>query len=371
MDPAPGFQSARDLHEGTGLIRIFRNSLEGLRNMEKDYLPPRHVGQTKEFSQGSLPGREFGDFLFVDGHVDLPWFIMNQTPLSSLSAVHTGPFTLDKARQAGIGFFCSALYCEDRFNGTDSFRHFQEILSFTLDRFDRIPILKGKRGPDTLEADPRNPGTFFLLENADALAENLSYIEHLKETGIQIVGLTHVGKNRLADGNNVAHSDGLTKAGRAVIAALVKNDLPIDVAHLHAKCFWQVMHAMESPVLSSHTGIREVCNIPRNLDLSQVKEIFERGGMIGISFNPEMLSKKEKASVEDVFAHLDTVVQKFGPERVGIGSDFCGFDLVTDGLEDITGLPNLTESMRAHGYGSADVAGIMGSNWLRFYGTVF
>lgn len=297
--------------------------------------------------------------------------MMNQTPLSTLSVVEKGPFTLDKARQAGVGLFCSALYCEDKFNGEGSFRHFREILSFALDRFDRVAILRGKKGPGTLEGDPLNPGTFFLLENADALAEHLAYIERLKETGIQIVGLTHIGKNRLGDGNGVGHSDGLTATGKAVIGALAENGVPIDVAHLHPKCFWQLMDAMESPVLSSHTGIREVCNIPRNLDLAQVKEIFEREGMIGISFSPEMLSKKEKAGVEDVFAHLDTVVQKFGPDHVGIGTDFCGFDSVTEGLEDISCLPNLTQSLFAHGYSPVDVGGIMGSNWLRFYSAVF
>jgi len=89
--------------------------------------------------------------------------------------------------------------------------------------------------------------------------------------------------------------------------------------------------------------------------------------MVGITFNPEMLSPGGEARLENVFAHFDTVVQKFGPQGVGIGSDYCGFDLVTEGLEDITGITALIDVMLDHGYPSEDVNDIMGRNWLRIY----
>ena len=316
----------------------------------------RGVDETKE-------GKPF----FVDGHVDLPYFMMNHARKSSLSEIRDAPFTIEKAGRAGIRLFCTAIYCEDRFNGADSFTHFQDILNFTKGLYDNVAIIKNRFDLDGLMAGDEDTGTLFILENGDALASNLSYIAELREEGIGIVGLTHAGKNRLADGNSVQYPDGLTMEGKEVIDSLNENGLIIDVAHLHPKCFWQLLDLTEGPLISSHTGIRELFDTPRNISLEQVKELFIRGGMVGITFNPEMLSPGGEACLEDVFAHLDTIVQKFGPKGVGIGSDYCGFDLVTEGLEDITGITALIDVMLNHGYAHEDVKDIMGRNWLRIY----
>ena len=305
--------------------------------------------------------------LFVDGHVDLPYFMMNHASKSSLSEIRDAPFTIEKAGRAGVRLFCTAIYCEDRFNGSKSFTHFQDILNFTKKQYDNVVIIKNKSDLDGLIAEDDQAGTLFLLENVDAMALNLSYISELKDDGIGIVGLTHAGKNRLADGNSVRFPEGLTTEGKEVIRGLNENGLIIDVAHLHPKCFWQLLDLAEGLLISSHTGIGEFFNIPRNIYLEQVKEIFERGGVVGITFNPEMLSPGGAARLEDVFAHLDTVVQKFGPQSVGIGSDYCGFDLITEGLEDITGITALIDVMLNHGYAHEDVNDIMGRNWLRIY----
>ena len=96
-----------------------------------------------------------------------------------------------------------------------------------------------------------------------------------------------------------------------------------------------------------------------------------RGGLVGVTFNPEMLSPEGKANIEHVFIHLDVLVQKFGPEGVGIGSDFCGFEQAAEGLEDIAQIPQLFEIMLEHGYGKEAVGKIMGLNWLRIYEKLF
>ena len=319
-----------------------------------------------ESSRGACePGQEKA--FFVDGHVDLPYFMMNHARKSSLSEIRDAPFTIEKAGIAGIRLFCTTIYCEDRFNGADSFTHFQDILNFIKRQYDNVVIIKNKADLDELKASDENAGTLFLLENGDALAVNLPFIAELKEEGIGIVGLTHAGKNRLADGNSVQYPDGLTLDGKEVIGSLNENGLIIDVAHLHPKCFYQLLDLTKGLLISSHTGVRELFDTPRNISLEQVKELFERGGIVGITFNPEMLSPGGEACLTDVFAHLDTVVQKFGPKGVGIGSDYCGFDLVTEGLEDITGITALIGVMLDHGYAHEDVNDIMGRNWLRIY----
>ena len=165
---------------------------------------------------------------------------------------------------------------------------------------------------------PDDLGTFFLLENADCLAEDVLQIDSLRENGVLVVGLTHAGENRLGDGNGIRFSKGLTDTGREVVRILGEKRILLDVAHLHPACFRELLDLVETPIISSHTGIRELFDIQRNIDMKQVYEIFQRGGMVGISMNPEMLAPEGKAEVGTVFAHLDMVVQKFGPDASGI-----------------------------------------------------
>lgn len=308
-----------------------------------------------------------GDQPVVDGHVDLPYYMLKHAPETSLDALSEGPFTLQKAREAGVRVFCTAIYCEDAFNGEGAFRHFEDTFRFALDHFHQILILKTGSDLRGLMEEPEGMGTIFLLENADALAGNLTFIEKLKEQGIHVVGLTHGGRNRLGDGNAVSHSSGLTRQGREVVRRLRESGTLFDTAHLHPKCFWQLLREVETPLINSHTGLRELFDIPRNIDLSQARELIDRGGVIGVTFNPEMLSPDGHATLHQIFAHLDTLVQKLGPDGVGIGSDFCGFDEPAKGLEDISGVFRLKEVMRDHGYGEHAVGKIMGLNWLRLY----
>ena len=222
-----------------------------------------------ESSSGGDETKERKPF-FVDGHVDLPYFMMNARK-SSLSEIPDAPFTIEKAGRVGVRLFCTAIYCEDRFNGADSFTHFQNILNFTKRLYDNdnVAMIKNKSELNVLLADDEDAGTLFILENGDALTDNIPYITGLKDEGIGIVGLTHAGKNRLADGNSVQYPDGLTMDGKEVIGNLNKEDLIIDVAHLHPKCFWQLLDLAEGPLISSHTGIRELFDTPRNISLEQ------------------------------------------------------------------------------------------------------
>jgi membrane dipeptidase len=54
-----------------------------------------------------------------------------------------------------------------------------------------------------------------------------------------------------------------------------------------------------------------------------------------------------------------------------MGSDFCGFEQVAEGLEDVTKIPRLAEMMLEHGYGEGSVEKILGRNWLRLYENLF
>jgi membrane dipeptidase len=302
----------------------------------------------------------------VDGHVDLPYFMWARGRDLVFSQLTEGPFTGRKALDAGVRLFFTALYCEDRFNGDKALDQFKEVYRFTLNLLDQVPIVYDLTGLRRLKREPPEMGTLFILENGDALAGNDLLVEKLRTMGIWAVGLTHAGSNRLADGNAVRRSRGLTRDGIFLCKALARHGVVADVAHLHPECFWHLMDLTEGPVICSHTGVRERFDIQRNLNLDQAETISRRGGIVGVTFNPEMLSGEGNANIELVFSHLDALVERCGAKSVGIGSDFCGFERTAAGLEDISGIENLKACLALHGYNSEAIAQILGLNWLDF-----
>ena len=317
----------------------------------------------KEFQKNEVQP----DTLYVDGHIDLPFFMATHTPDRIFDDLDTGPVTPDTVKRSDVRLFNTAVYCQDIYNGERARMHFQNNLDYSKKILENVTHIRSDNDIRELRNSRDAIGTFFLLENADALTNNSSLIMTLRDQGIYIVGLTHKGTNRLADGNEVMHSDGITPEGREVVHVLLDNNILIDVAHLHPSCFWQLMDLVEGPCVSSHTGIRERCNIPRNLDVEQIRQIYDRNGLIGIAYDPKMLSPDAEADIEDIFIHLDTVVQKFGPDCVALGSDFCGYKKVTTGMEDLLGVNTLKGIMEGNGYSKEAVDKIMGINWLRIY----
>lgn len=318
---------------------------------------------TEEFrEQDSQP-----EALYVDGYTDLPYFLMTRSQNKTFDNLEEGPVTPETAGQSGVRLFASAISCQDIYNGEKAYTHFRQNLEFAKKAFENIIQVKNRQQINELKDNMESAGTVFILKNSDVLADNLNLILSLRDHGIYTASLTHKGTNRLADGDMIRYSDGITQEGREVIKGLIDNNILIDVAHLHPSCFWQLMKLVEAPCVAAGTGIRERCDIPGNLDLLQIKEITEREGLVGITFNPELLSKDKKADIEDIFVHMDTVVQKFGPDRVAICSGFGGYDSFSAGMEDYTGVKALKKAMSRRGYNEEDIEKIMGKNWINIY----
>ena len=151
-----------------------------------------------EFQKDQAKKRFSPNSPVVDGHVDLPYFLERNAPGTNFGSLESGPFTLNKAHDAGVKLFCSALYCEDRFNGEGALRHFETLYDVAMKGIEPAPVITRREEMDHVLEDPDAVGTLLLLENADLLAEDPAYAEELKAKGIRIVGLTHAGRNRLA-----------------------------------------------------------------------------------------------------------------------------------------------------------------------------
>jgi len=309
-------------------------------------------------------------FPVFDGHVDLVYLLQRRAAGIPFADLEDGPITPRTLARGGVRLLAGALYCADAYNGAGKAAvHLRQLMAYA-DR--HLAGLVPVRTADDAEAcwrGERGPGVISMLENGDALADG--GLDEYQEWGVRVVGLTHAGANRLADGNGVANPGGLRPEGRKLVAELAPRGWAVDTAHLAAPGFWELLDLFPGPLLCSHTGLRRFCDRPRNLDDGQVAALLARGGVLGLALAPEMLVPSGPAGLEEVFRQLDWLVQRFGDAGVALGSDLGGFDGECIGLEDHGRFGNLARRLEAAGYPEESVLRIMGGNWQRFYAGLF
>jgi len=305
-------------------------------------------------------------YAIIDSHVDLLYDLIRRHPEIRLPDLPEAWVSIPKLHGGGVRVIVSAFYCADSYNGPGSAAHYLRYLFDYAGKY--LEGLTFIRSAEALEACYRgkgSPGALLLLENADALVEYSP--EKLKRRGFRVIGLTHMGRNRLGDGNAVENPEGLTSIGRNLVKELDRLGFAIDMAHLSEPAFREVSEHFYGPLISTHTGLRAFYNNPRNLSEEQVKTILSRNGVIGIAAAPEILSEDRQADINSVFHQIDRLVQRYGPDGVGIGSDFGGYDTICNSFEDHSRLPTLAKMMADAGYPDVAIEGIMGGNWFRFF----
>jgi membrane dipeptidase len=302
----------------------------------------------------------------LDAHVDLLYALMRDAPGRPFHSLAHGRVTPSGLSMGGVRIFVSAFYCPDRVNGEGTALPYLRSL---LDYWRAQVSLPGPlRASGEVEAAWVADGpshALFLLENGDCLMD--MGLSELYDLGFRLVGLTHFGRNRIADGNGVRSPEGLTAAGRRIVLELDRFGMIIDTAHLSEPAFREVAALTSNPLVTTHTGLRAFCDTPRNLSPAQVGVIARRGGVVGLALAPDMLATGGRITVEEVFLQIDWLVQRFGSSIAGLGSDFGGFRGGVEGLADHAGLGRLAERMDRAGYTLDDIAAVMGGNWYRFF----
>jgi membrane dipeptidase len=162
--------------------------------------------------------------------------------------------------------------------------------------------------------------------------------------------------------------DGLTEAGRRLVAECNRLGILIDLAHLNERGFWDVAAVSAAPLVASHSNAYALSANSRNLTDAQLDEVGRSGGIVGVTYHAGMLTEEggvdPDVPLARVIDHVDYVVARIGIEHVGFGSDFDGATVPTE-LGDASGLQRVAASLRDRGYGDDEVAKLAHGNWLR------
>lgn len=215
------------------------------------------------------------------------------------------------------------------------------------------------------------------VENANALARDLSRLRLWRDLGAIYVTLTHDGHNDLGDaarpkpdlGDAEAEHGGLSALGRAAIAEMNRLGLLVDVSHAAKTTMMQAAELSRVPVVATHSCCRALCDHPRNLDDEQLDILRARGGLIQITaldafLVPAPPGGKSPATVRDMVDHVDYAVRRIGIEHVGLSSDFDGGGGIP-GWRDASETGGLTAELYRRGYGAREIELLWSGNFRR------
>lgn len=316
----------------------------------------------------------------VDGHSDTLWAAPREgRDWTKRSQV--GQADLPRMREGGVNLQVLALFSDPAHKGTGYAVAALEM----IDRF-HTGLTDWHRAKSDAKEDSASSdihivtkashidligeGLGFLLsiEGGEALGGSLGALRTFHRLGVRALGLVWNHRNELADG--VADADsggGLTPFGRQVVSEMESLGMVVDVSHLSESGFWDVVRHATKPFIASHSNARALCDHPRNLTDRQIKAIADADGVIGVNFAPQFLSVRDRATLDDVVAHINHIVDVAGVRHVGIGSDFDGILQTPQGLEDATTYPVLIRALYDRGFSEDAVQAIMGGNFVRLF----
>ena len=166
---------------------------------------------------------------------------------------------------------------------------------------------------------------------------------------------------------------GLTPVGAELVEAMNDRRVLVDLAHISPRGFWDALdvHDRAQPAIVSHTGVRGVHDVWRNVDDAQLRAIADVGGVVGVMFHSAFLGDRFwSGRAEAVVDHLAHVVRVAGEDTAAIGSDYDGLIVPPADLRTVSRLPVLVQRMLDRGFATERIAKVLGGNYLRVLAAV-
>ncbi|MEU4033083.1 dipeptidase [Streptomyces collinus] len=355
------------------------------------------------------------EFPVVDGHNDLPYALREQVRYDLAARdiaarqddhLHTD---LPRLREGGVGAQYWSVYVRSDLPGA---------VPATLEQIDcvrrlieRYPAqLRGALTAADMEA-ARAEGRIASLMGAEgghSIDNSLGTLRGLYELGVRYMTLTHNDNVDWADSaTDEPKAGGLTAFGREVVREMNRLGMLVDLSHVAATTMRDALDASTAPVIFSHSSARAVCDHPRNVPDDVLERLPANGGMAMVTFVPKFVlqaavdwtvaadenmrahgfhhldttaeamavhrafqerSPRPVATVATVADHLDHMRETAGVDHIGIGGDYDGTAFTPDGLNDVSGYPNLIAELLDRGWSRTDLAKLTWQNAVRVLG---
>ena len=147
---------------------------------------------------------------------------------------------------------------------------------------------------------------FLTIEGGHQIDDDLRVLRMFYRLGIRSMTLTHSRNNNWADSSTdtPAHN-GLTDFGREVVHEMNRLRMLIDLSHASDKTFYDVLEITTKPVIVSHSSMRALSNVPRNVGDDMLRALAKKGGVIGINFGEGFVNPSDQEALR-VAIHTET-----------------------------------------------------------------
>ena len=125
------------------------------------------------------------------------------------------------------------------------------------------------------------------VENGYPIGTDIKRVEEFYNRGGRYMSLAHNGNSQLADSNTgetqgYLYNNGLSPLGRDVIAEMNRLGMMVDLSHPSKGANMEAMRLSQAPVIASHSGVRALADVSRNMDDEQLLALKKNGGVIQI-----------------------------------------------------------------------------------------
>ena len=219
---------------------------------------------------------------------------------------------------------------------------------------------------------------FYVIIGAEGLSsigQNLDLIDEYYELGARHAMLTWNEQNSLATGVRGDSTRGLTELGKKAVKKIMEKRMLLDVSHLNEKSFYDMTALAEYPVIASHSNVKALCNVPRNLSDEQLSIIRDLDGVIGLNaFHGFIHIDEKKQTLDNFVKHAVYIAEKIGVKHIGCGFDFVEFlpkdtpdetITFTEGLEDSSKVQNFVKKSKQYGFLENEIKDICYDNFHR------
>jgi membrane dipeptidase len=191
---------------------------------------------------------------------------------------------------------------------------------------------------------------FMGVENGYGIGTDLARVKEFYDRGARYMSLAHNGHSQLSDSNTgEAANDwmwhGLSPLGKQVIAEMNRLGIMIDVSHPSKESMMQTIALSKAPIIASHSAVRALCNVSRNLDDEQLLALKKNGGVVQMVGFSSYVKQAPPPSAERTQA-LASLRTEFGLPAAGGGAGGGGGG-GGGGGRGAGGLASLTPEKRA------------------------
>ena len=156
------------------------------------------------------------------------------------------------------------------------------------------------------------------VENGYPIGTDIKRVKEFYDRGGRYMSLAHNGNSQLADSNTgevqgYLYNNGLSPLGREVIAEMNRLGMMVDLSHPSKGANMEAIRLSKAPVIASHSGVRALANVSRNMDDEQLLALKKNGGVIQVVG----FASYVKTESRERTAALDKLREEFFPTGGG------------------------------------------------------